>query len=299
MALLLSIAVFLLMVSVGMNLKLSEVVAHWRRLGWAEWLYASAATFIVPPALALLMANLFRLTRGETIGLFMVGAAPGAPLLTRNIARKGFDMQLAASYQLWAGLMVPVMIPIVVTGAAKIYGRNIWIPPAALLKQIAFKQFLPLILGIAIVRTAPRVSRRFQPAVNALGNILFAALVLAVLFKIGAALKSITPLVPVAAALLAIGSVAGVLLLPVKASFVKETFAICNANRHVGLALLLTGRYLHAPDVLPTIACYALLAPLIMFGHVKWHGVRTGVVAARRLPVAKHRLAPPSSRGRL
>jgi hypothetical protein len=45
------------------------------------------------------IANLFRLALGETAGLFTVGVAPGAPLLTRNLARKGFDMHLAASYQ--------------------------------------------------------------------------------------------------------------------------------------------------------------------------------------------------------
>lgn len=295
MAHLLPIAVFLLMASVGMSLKLTEVITHWQRLDWVEWLYVGGATFVVPPALALLMAKLFHLTRGETIGLFMVGVAPGAPLLTRNIGRKGFDMQMAASYQVWAALMVPVMIPIVVAGAAKIYGANIWIPPAALLKPIVFKQFLPLSLGMAIVRFAPRLSHRFQPAVNALGNILFAALVAVVLFKIGPALKAITLLVPVAATLLAVGSVAGIFLLPAKDSNLKETFAICNANRHVGLALLLTGQYLYAQDVLPTVACYALIAPLIILGYAKYHGARTADVTTRSLQGTKHRLVPPSS----
>jgi hypothetical protein len=48
------------------------------------------ATFLIPPALALLLANLFHFSLGETAGLFMVGVAPGAPLLTRNIAKQGF-----------------------------------------------------------------------------------------------------------------------------------------------------------------------------------------------------------------
>jgi len=60
------------------------------------------ATFIVPPAVALLLARILPLNLSETAGLFMVAAAPGAPLLTRNLARRGFDMHLAASYQVWA-----------------------------------------------------------------------------------------------------------------------------------------------------------------------------------------------------
>jgi predicted Na+-dependent transporter len=70
---LLPLVVFLLMVSVGMSLKLTEVIAHWQRLDWLTWLGLVIATFIIPPALALLAANLFRLTMGETARLFMVG----------------------------------------------------------------------------------------------------------------------------------------------------------------------------------------------------------------------------------
>jgi BASS family bile acid:Na+ symporter len=264
-------AVFLLMVSVGMSLKLTEVVAHWRRLGWSTWLCLLFATFIVPPALALLVANLFRLTMGETVGLFMVGVAPGAPLLTRNLARRGFDMHMAASYQVWAALMVPVMIPIVVAAAGKLYGRDIWIPPAVLLKQILLKQFLPLSVGMGIAGVAPKISQRLQPVLNVLGNIALTAMIAVVLIKMGPALKALTPLVPVAALLLAVGSIATMLPFRFSDPLVKETFAICNANRHVGLALLLTGQYVRARNGLPTVACYALLAPLIMFAYVKWH----------------------------
>jgi hypothetical protein len=46
--------VFCLMVSVGMSLKLTEVVAHRRRMNWYTWVSLLVATFIVPPALALL-----------------------------------------------------------------------------------------------------------------------------------------------------------------------------------------------------------------------------------------------------
>jgi len=53
-------------------------------------------------------------------------------------------MQMAASYQVWAALMVRVMIPILVAAGTKLYGQNIWIPPVVLLKQIAMKQLLPL-----------------------------------------------------------------------------------------------------------------------------------------------------------
>ena len=269
-------AVFLLMISVGMSLRLTEVIAHWRQLNRFAWIALLVATFIFPSALALLVAHLFRLTLAETAGLFMIGVAPGAPLLTRNIARRGFDMQMAASYQVWAALMVPIMIPLLVWAAAKLYGHDIWIPPGVLLKQIVEKQFLPLLVGLAIARLMPKVAQRAQPTVNVIGNVLLTVMMVLVLFKMGPALESVTPLVPVAALIMAMGSIAAVRIFRLSTAQVRATFAICNANRHIGLALLLSGQYLHAKNALPTIACYALAAPLTMFFFVRLSSRRTG-----------------------
>lgn len=270
MSYLLPAAVFLLMASVGLSLQPVEIAANWRRVEWSGWLHLTLAAFLIPPALALLLARLFHLSLAETGGLYMVGAAPGAPLLTRNVGRQGFDPHKAASYQLWASLMVPLMVPIVTVLAGKFYGRDIWISPAMLLKQIMLRQFIPLAIGMIIVWRAPERAERIQPTVNVLGNLLFFGLLAFVLYKIGPALKLITPLVPLAAVLLAVGSIAAVLLLPVRNEQVKTTFAICNANRHSALALLITTQYFRGRgSTLPAIACYALLTPVVMLLYAR------------------------------
>lgn len=107
MKLVLPAAVFVLMVSVGMSLRHKQIVDNLRRMPWTTWLGLLLATFIVRAALALLIGRILPLKTAEMAGLFLVGAAPGAPLMTRNIAKKGFDMQLAAGYQLWGGLFTP------------------------------------------------------------------------------------------------------------------------------------------------------------------------------------------------
>ena len=267
-------ALFFLMVSVGMSLRVAELFANWRRHRWGTWLCLLAATFLIPPLLALLLANLFRLTLGETAGLFLVGAAPGAPLLMRNMARRGYDLHMAASYQLWAGLLVPLAIPAVVAAGAKLYGRDVWIPPSVLFKQIAVKQLLPLAIGMAFAWLAPKLAERLCPKLNTLGNALLLVMIVAILIKLGPALKQAKPLVPVATILLAVGSIGAVLMFRMGSPVVRQTFAICNANRHVGLALLLTGQYVRANNALPTVVCYALTAPLIMFAYAKLHPVQ-------------------------
>jgi predicted Na+-dependent transporter len=192
-------------------------------------------------------------------------------------------MHLAASYQVWAALMIPVMIPIVVFSAGKLYNRDIWISPATLLGQIVIKQFVPLALGMAIAKVAPRLSKRFQPTINTLGNIILTVVLGLALFKLGPALKEITPMLPVVSLLLALGCMRAVWLIRLSDPIVRKTFAISNANRHVGLALLLSGQYLHATRALPAIACYALVAPLVMIAYVWWY--------RRRAPVQKDPVA--------
>ncbi len=249
-------AVFLLMISVGMSLRLGELLASWRRLSWTAWLRMPVATFVVPAAIALAAGSVFRLTAAELSGLFLVGVTPGAPLLTRNMAKKGFDLHIAASYQVWAALMVPVMIPLLVGLAGKLYSKDIWIPPSALLWQIVRQQFLPLAIGMTVTWFAPQIIERVQPIISTVGNVLLMALIVILLFVMRNALKEITPLVLVAALLIAIGSIAAIRLFMIGDQVMRQTVAVCNANRHVGLALLLCGQYLRVKQ---RIACHLVL----------------------------------------
>jgi len=264
MQLLLPFAVAILMISIGMSLNVPELVQNWRTFTRSSWAKLLFATFIFPPALILLLVRIFPLNPSEQIGLFMVAVAPGAPLLTRNIAKKGFDRQLAASYQVWGALMTPIMIPLVVLATGKLYDRDIWIPPRMLLAEIASKQFLPLLLGMMLKRFAPAFSRKVDTGLNFLGNAILTIFMVAILFKMGPALREVTPWVFVVAAILAFACIAVVFWLRTKSRAASFTLALSNANRHVGLALLLSGRYLHHKDALPAVASYALVSAILM-----------------------------------
>jgi predicted Na+-dependent transporter len=212
----------------------------------------------------LVLYRLLPLGREAGIGLLLVGVAPGAPLLTRNIAKRGFDMQRAASYQLWSATMTPLMIPLVVAAVGKLYARDIWIPPMLLLRQIALKQFLPLLAGALLMALLPAFAKKTQQTLNALGNLLLIALIALLLVRMGPALGRVGPWVPVAALALAICSWGAAWLLMRDDPVARQTLAVCNVNRHVGLALLLATQNLHVDNALPAVACYALAAALLM-----------------------------------
>jgi hypothetical protein len=201
--------------------------------------------------------------------LFLVAIAPGAPLMTRGAAKRGFDMQMAASYQVWGALMIPIMIPLLVAAVGKLYQRDIWIPPHTLLMVIAKQQFAPLLAGVALMHYFPALSTRVQRGLNVLGNAVLTICLIALLWKLGPVLTEVSPWLPLAALLLAAGclAVSGALLSSGTPGV--QTLVISNVNRHVGLALLLSGQYLRNKNALPAIACYALAAPMVMWGYAQ------------------------------
>jgi len=266
---LLPIAVFLLMVSIGMSLRPSHLLRHWRRLIGGNGFRLLLATFIVPPAIALLLYHILPLDLGEGVGLFMLGVVPGAPLVSRIAAKRGFDMQLAASYQVWSAVLVPVMLPIVVYAAAQLYDRDVWISPLVLIKNIAQNQFAPLLLGLLLMHFVPVFSARIQPPITVIGNALLLIMIVAVLWVMRGELAAITVWLLVASVLLAVGSILAITLLLRADSETVKTLALCNANRYVGLALLITRQYTKARHAVPAIACYALMAPVIMLIYAR------------------------------
>ncbi len=266
---LLQAAVILVMLAVGIGLRPGQIWNNWRRLTPSKWARLIAATFLLPPTLALALGNLFALGGPATAGLFLIGAVPGAPLMTRGAAARGFDVQMAASYQVWSGLLTPVIVPLLVATGGWLYGREIWVPPMKLLTVIAQQQFLPLLVGMALMWLAPAFSTRLQRGLVPIGNIIILLVLVAVLYKMGPALKQVNLWLAAAALLLAIGCLFGARLLLGERSRVTQTLSICNANRHIGLALLLSGQQMHDNRPVPAIAAYAIAALVVMGVYAK------------------------------
>jgi BASS family bile acid:Na+ symporter len=279
MKFLLPSTVLLLMVSVGMSLNWTQFLANWRRLTLATWAKLLAATFIVPPIIALALASLLRLDRGALIGLFLIAVAPGAPLMTRVVAKRGFDMELAASYQLWGAFLTPVMIPLLVAAAGWLYGRNIWVSPLKVLAVIAQQQFVPLLIGVALMYFAPAFSTKIRSPLNVIGNALLMVTLIVLLVKMGPALSEVSPWVIIAVLLLAVGCIAASFAILIPATVNTKTLVVCNVNRHVGLALLLSGTYFRNEKALPAIAAYALVAQLMIWLYAKLASYRPIVVS--------------------
>ncbi|MEI8339956.1 MAG: bile acid:sodium symporter [Verrucomicrobiota bacterium] len=267
---LLPTAVLFLMLSIGMSLSLRQLIENWRKLTPSLWIRLLCATFIIPPLLALGLGWVLPLGTAVTAGLFLVAVAPGAPLMIRGVSKKGYDLHVAASYQVWGAMLVPLMIPLLVAGGGWLYGRNIWVPPMKIFWLIARQQFLPLLAGMALMRFAPVFCTRSKQILNLAGNALLTVALVAILFKLGPALMQMSPWLCVAAPLLAAGCLLSVRLLLGENSPTVQALSISNANRHVGLALLMVGQNLQDQRPVPAIAAYALAAMLVMALYAKF-----------------------------
>ena len=132
------------------------------------------------------------------------------------------------------------------------------------------KQFVPLLVGIMLAYFLPVFSAKAQPWMNRIGNAVLLLRIIAMLWVMRSTLvRVLTWWLPLVALLLALGSVAAIRVLVHADDLTVRTLSICNANRHIGLALLLSGQYLHMKAALPGVAAYALVAPFVMGGVAK------------------------------
>jgi BASS family bile acid:Na+ symporter len=257
-----------LMVGVGMKLDPRDVVSRWRSLPRGYWLRAIAATFLVPPVYAVLLTWLLPLEPGSRGGVLLISIAPGAPLLTRMVSKRGssFDPHLAAGYQIVVGLLVPLFTPALLYILGRIYDRDVWVAPRTLAVQVASMQFLPLVVGLLLKHYLPRFAAKAEPWMSRAGNLLLVTYLVVILFGLRKALLAVGPLSSLAAIALALGCLA------IGHFFAGPTIALTNANRHVGLAILIAGLNFHekAQLAIPFFAAYALLTPVLMVAYAVW-----------------------------
>src|SRR5262249_19338118 len=155
--------------------------------------------------------------------------------------------------------------PLLVGAAAWLYGRAIWIPPHEVLAVIARQQFAPLLVGVGLMYFAPDFSIKVRRAMNVIGNILLMIALVVLLIEMGPALKAVSLWVAIAEFITAARCVRASALLLTNHTMATQTLVIGNVNRHVGLALLLSGAHFRHQPALPAIVAYAFIAQLVMW----------------------------------
>ncbi|MBW8867420.1 MAG: bile acid:sodium symporter [Acidobacteria bacterium] len=159
------------MLGMGLGLRVAEIAAPLRNRRLV--MLSLVANFIVMPALAVALARLLRLDEPLGIGLLLLGAAGGAPLLPKlaQMARGN----LAFAVGLMVLLMVitvgyiPIVLPLLLPGIS--------VNPAQIARSLILLMLLPLGAALAVNAYRPRLAARVKPPLDRIANVSLVALI--------------------------------------------------------------------------------------------------------------------------
>ena len=101
-----TLTVFTLMLCIGINQSLAQLVSVWRRRDILP--RALLAAIILVPAMVLLLEGVFDLSPEVAAGLALLAASPGAPMTTKRAGMAAADSDAVSSLQLALALLAVI-----------------------------------------------------------------------------------------------------------------------------------------------------------------------------------------------
>ena len=165
--------------SMGLELNLQETIKSLRspRLVILTLVWS----WILGPALALLIIKVLPLSEPHAAGLLLFSLAPTAPLLPILIRKAKADMDISAAMMplAVAGTVVfmPILAPLLIPGVS--------VSSIALARQLVLTVLLPLVIGVVIRVYASRLADKIFPYFKKLASLSTLLLLAFVLFLYG------------------------------------------------------------------------------------------------------------------
>jgi len=247
------------MLGMGLGLRASEIVAPLRN--WRLVTLSLVANFVVMPAVAVALARLLQLDESLGIGLLLLGAAGGAPLLPKlaQMARGN----LAFAVGLMVLLMVitvgyiPIVLPALLPGTS--------VNPAQIARSLVLLMLLPLGGALAVNAYRPRLAARVKPPLDRIANISLIALI---------ALQTLLNLRSVAAVFGTFGILAAVVFLAAgyatgwvlggPARDTRVVLGLGTSQRNIAASLVVASQSFDDPTVVVMVVVVAVASSLML-----------------------------------
>ena len=253
------VALFEMMVAIGLGVTLREVAAVAR--DWRLLTRAALANYLLVPAATVGLLLLFHADPMVSAGFLILAACPGAPFgppvtaIAKGsvTASVGLMILLAGSSAVLAPLLLGLLLPLLGGGV------QVRIEPHKLLITLLVTQFVPLCLGLLVRQRRPGLARRIQKPANRLGallNLLTIMLILVAQYHTLAVIRwrGLSGM----AVLLTTSLVIGWILGPSPAEN-RKAMMLTTSLRNVGVGLVIAnGTFAGTPAVTAVIA-YALV----------------------------------------
>lgn len=260
-----------LLFTVGLRLTWQEIVKSLRhcRFGWLL-----PANFLLPPALALVLAHLFRVPNHIAAGMMLLAAAPFAPVVPIFTRMARGDLALAGALTAAFPFVCAFLTPLICEAGLKILlGRgslnfSVWTVLVVLVSTIT----LPLGAGVAFQHWLPKAGCKLLKPLEIISE---AAGAVSLAFVTVVEFRSIlaTGWMPLLA--MAIGCeilfVAGYALGGTTPE-ARRVVAFGTSNRNIALALLVALESFPDTPVVPAVVANGLLLIFLGLLHVAfWH----------------------------
>lgn len=162
--------VILVMFSIGLRVSTGELMDVVR--GRSILIRALVANCVFVPAIGILLAYIFPLTREITIGLLLLAAIPGTPIAMQFTSRVQSRLAFAAGMTAILALVSIVMTPLAIEIFPQAATQN-QRPLLSLVGAIFLYIALPLCVGLWLARNLPHIARRMVLPMVILGSSAF------------------------------------------------------------------------------------------------------------------------------
>jgi len=267
------LTLFTLMLSFGLRWNFTDVVWLWKHPSLL--VRSLVSVLVLVPVLGVLVTFIPGLTVAERIGIGVIAACPGAPMIPFKSLKAGGHANYIASLQFTICILAIVSVPLTAAILAQFFPNKVLLTPLTVAQQIFFAQVLPMGIGVALRQYWQKVANDLVEPISQIANILLLLLLVALLIitldkVVNAGLPAYLAMTLIAISSLFCGHILGGPRLAT-----RTTLAYATATRNAGLAFLLVT--LNFPNldfvkggIVSILVTYALIAAIISIPYTVW-----------------------------
>ena len=269
-----TLTVFTLMFSIGINNSVQQLTSVWRQP--AMLLRSALSVIVLFPLAVFVLLTALDLPAGVATGFAILAAVPGAPMLTKRTEAAGGEPTYASSLQLSLALFVAIIAPVTLgVFYAQFDMVTEQVTPWEVSQQVALVTFLPLLIALVLGQFAPAIVERIREPFGKLANALFVLFILAcvglVIFSpdlrgmLAVGWSPFAAVVVLVAFALLVGH-----LLGGPAQSTRAVLATASIARNAGLALFIAGLSDYQRELIPILLVYVLAGSVLAIPYGVW-----------------------------
>ncbi len=285
-----TLTVIMVMLNAGLKLNIHEFSSLWRQ---PRLLARSLLSVVVlAPALALAIVLMLSglIPREVGIGILMLAAAPGAPLVPKFVQQAAGNTLYAVSLMGILSILAVVTFPVTAFLILPA-GEEVQIDPLGVIRVILVSQLLPLGAGLAFRQFWPTLADHLEGPVIKISGYLFPALIILIILGNFSTMLSFGPIslatmLAVLVASLALGHLLGGPDRNDKGSeplSTRTALGITTSFRNIALALLIANANFGA-EVIAAVTVYTILTFAVVIPYASYWKKKQVIEVKQDLP---------------